>query len=278
MQWTRWLPVALLLGFATTICAQPARDEDDAASRKRLAFMEQAIGSFTTSSDQIKDAAHLKIVSKPILRYSDPTRGTTAENVLVDATVWRLGETGRPTGLVTLEIYRTTAEAGILAYEFASLSEARFSLVHKRNRAIAWDATGSALTRKPLEGGTVPAKTAPGRLTQMRQLARRFTVHETLNDQVIECRLLAQPIDRYQSEKDEIEDGAIFAFANGTNPEIGLTLECGKDGWIYGTVRLSAADVTVKLDGREVARYAKINSAKRQGDYTSTIERIELPK
>ena len=278
MQWTRWLPIALLLGFATTIRAQPARDEDDAASRKRLAFMEQAIGSFATSSEQIKDATDLKIAAKPILRYSDPTRGTTEENVLVDATVWRLGENGRPTGLVTLEIYRTTADSSILAYEFVSLSEARFSLAHKANRAIAWDATGSALTLKPLEGGAVPAKTSPGRLTQMRHLARRFTVHETVNDQIIECRLLAQPIDRYQSEKDEIEDGAIFAFANGTNPEIGLTLECGKDGWIYGTVRLSAADVTVKLDGREVARYAKINSAKRQGDYTSTIERIELPK
>jgi hypothetical protein len=112
----------------------------------------------------------------------------------------------------------------------------------------------------------------------MRQLARRFAVHETVNDQVIECRLLAQPIDRYQSPEDEIEDGAIFAFANGTNPEIGLVLECDKAAWTYGTVRLSAAESVVKLDGREVARYAKVDSRMRQGNYTSNSEPIELPK
>jgi hypothetical protein len=274
----RWLTVAIVGAcLASTARAQAPREED-AASRKRLEFMERTVGSFVVKSDQIKDAADLKIVAKPILRYSDPTRGLTDQNVLVDATVWRLGESGRPTGLVTLEIYRVTADASILAYEFASLSDAQFALEHKSNDKIAWEATGSALTVKPLEGAPAPAKTGPGRLIQMRQLARRFTVHETVNDQVIECRLLSQPIDRYQSESDEIDDGAIFAFANGTNPEIGLTLECGKGVWTYGTLRLSAADVVVKLEDREVSRYAKVDSRQRQGSYTSNQEPIELPK
>lgn len=242
-----------------------------------MALMEATIAAFAPSTDTASLRGNLAFADKPLLRYSDPTRGLTEENVLLDATVWRLGRRGRPLGLVTLEIYRSTAEQGILAYEFASLSETRFTLEHK-TKPIAWDASGSALTVRPLEGGQPPAKSAPGRLAQMRRLARRFTVHETVNDTVIECRLLSQPIDRYESAADEIDDGALFAFANGTNPEVGLTLEAGKAGWTYGLVRLSAAASTVKLDDREVARYEKVNNVQREGTYTSTIEKIELPK
>ena len=94
----RWVTVAIVGAcLASTARAQPPREED-AASRKRLEFMERTVGSFAVKSDQIKNAADLKTAGKPILRYSDPTRGLTDQNVLVDATVWRLGESGRPTG------------------------------------------------------------------------------------------------------------------------------------------------------------------------------------
>jgi hypothetical protein len=255
--------------------------QDDAGSKSRMALMEATIAAFAPSTSAASLRPNLAFAEKPLLRYSDPTRGLTEENVLLDATVWRLGRRGRPLGLVTLEIYRSTAEQGILAYEFASFSETRFTIEREGqadSKPIAWDATGSALAIKRLEGGPSPAKSAPGRLAQMRQLARRFKVHETVNDNVIECRLLSQPIDRYDSGADGIDDGALFAFANGTNPEVGLTLEAGKAGWTYGLVRLSAAASTVKLDDREVARYEKVDNVQREGSYTSTIEKIELPK
>jgi len=252
--------------------------EEGAVSRNRLKFMEETIGSLAATSDQIKSAADLRFAAKPLLRYSDPTRGMTDQNVLVDATVWRLGESGRPTGLVTLELYHTTANSGVLAYEFASLTPVAFSLTHTNQPSIHWKPTGSAITFRALEGTSAPAKTAAARLAQMRQLARRFAVQEIVKGEVIECRLLAQPIDRYQSAQDEIEDGAIFAFANGTNPELGLVLEAGKRGWTFGTARLSSAEVIVKLDDREVARYERVVNAKLHGDYTSMTEQIELPK
>ena len=59
----------------------------------------------------------------------------------------------------------------------------------------------------------------------MRQQSRRFTAKERINKELVECRLIAQPIDRYQSDADKIVDGAIFALANGTNPEIGIVFE-----------------------------------------------------
>jgi hypothetical protein len=267
----------VILALASVALAQQPGDEG-AVSRNRLKFMEETIGSLAATSDQIKSVADLRVAAKPLLRYSDPTRGMTEQNVLVDATVWRLGEAGRPTGLVTLELYRTTADAGVLAYEFASFTPAAFSLTHQNRPSIHWKATGSAISFRALEGSSAPAKTPAARLAQMRQLARRFSVQEIVKGEVIECRLLAQPIDRYQSAQDEIEDGAIFAFANGTNPELGLVLEEGKSGWTFGTVRLSSAEVVVKLDDREVARYERIVNARLHSDYTSMTEQIELPK
>src|SRR5580704_4906111 len=40
----------------------------------------------------------------------------------------------------------------------------------------------------------------------------------------IECRLLPQPIDRYKSAAQKIVDGAIFVYANSTNPELAVVL------------------------------------------------------
>ena len=75
----------------------------------------------------------------------------------------------------------------------------------------------------------------------------------------IECRLLAQPIDRYQSAADKIVDGAIFAYANGTNPELGVVFESDGERWLYGIIRLTAAEASVMLDGRQVAAYEGFN-------------------
>ncbi|HZN32959.1 MAG TPA: hypothetical protein VFB80_04040 [Pirellulaceae bacterium] len=278
MKDTKWLAVGIVLGLVAPLRALPAQDDEAAVSRKRLALMEQTIASFVVKSDQIAAADRLKFPGVPLLRYSDPTRGTTEENVLIDATVWRLGAQGRPTGLVTLEIYRSTAETGILAYEFSSFVSDRFSLSGKTSAAVVWEAAGSALTLRPLGGAPPPARTAATRLVQLRQLARRFTVRETLKGDTIECRLLTAPLDRYQASADGIEDGALFAFANGTNPEVVVALECGPKSWTYGLARLSAAETAVHLDGREVMHYDKVDNARLRGDFTSRIERIELPK
>ena len=273
----RTLAVGFFAALAAAAFAQDSAEEA-AVSKRRLEFMERTVRSLAVRSDQIADVARLKFAAAPLLRYSDPTRGMTEQNVLVDATVWRLGEQGRPTSLVTLEIYRTSADAAILAYEFASLTESRFSLTGDTRAKIVWDAAGSALTVNKLDGAPDPAKSPAARLTQMRQLSRRFAVQELVKGEAIECRLMPAPIDRYQSAADEIVDGALFAFANGTNPELGIFLECGAKGWTYGTVRLSSAEIIVKLDGREIIRYEKVGDARLRGDYTSRTEPIELPK
>ena len=124
-----------------------------------------------------------------------------------------------------------------------------------------------------------PAATAAARLAQMRQLARRFTAAERYNNETVECRLIAQPIDRYQSEAQKVADGAIFALANGTNPEIGLALESDGEKWRYGILRFCSADATVSLDGRQIVAYEKFNARGRfDGAYTSRAYKLEPGK
>ena len=132
---------------------------------------------------------------------------------------------------------------------------------------------------KDFAGAPKPAATASGRLTQMRQLARRFAARETYNKVTVECRLIAQPIDRYQSEGQKIVDGAIFALANGTNPEFGILLETDGERWRYGILRLSAAESTVSLDGQPVVSYERFNSRGRtDGPYNSSSYRLKTEK
>lgn len=93
----------------------------------------------------------------------------------------------------------------------------------------------------------------------------------------IDCRLLSQPIDRYQDS--EIADGALFVFANGTNPEIGLFLEATETGWMYGLARLSAAQTTILLNDKQIAQFPfGAFELVREGPYASTSHPIVVGK
>lgn len=264
--------------FGSLVCLSvaaqdPANPQDEAAreATARLELMQSTIAGFSVETDEIDDHARLKFVAKPLLRYSDPTRGLENETTLLDASLWRLGESGRPTAIVTLEMYRAPNQPDVLAYEFLSFTRQTFELALDAGaKKVRWDATGTDLKLSPLPEAPKPAATPAARLRQMRELSRRFKVIETLRDEKIECRLMTAPIDRYSDEKHEIVDGALFVFANGTNPEGGVLLETDGKAWSYGIFRLSAAGATVQLDGREVGSYPFFGEyGRRDGAYTS---------
>ena len=273
---SRHLVLGLLLSIST------ASAQDDPQVKQRLELMQAAVDSLEVKSLELKPKTALAMTSKPLLRYSDPTRGGIkdegANNVLMDAGVWRVGTEGRPTALVTLEIYRAPNGTHVLSYEFLSLTEAKFALKHK-TEDVRWDATASGLSFKELPDAPKPATTPAARLVQMRQHARRFTAKETFNKETVECRLIAQPIDRYQSDAEKIVDGAIFALANGTNPETGIVFESDGERWRYGILRLSTAEATVALDGKQVAAFETFNARdRRDGPYNSGSHKIVLSK
>jgi hypothetical protein len=274
-----WLASPVALGLLVSWIASAAA-QDEAQAKQQLEFMQAAVANLEVEASDLKSKAALTVVPKPLLRYNDPTRGgvLVSANVLLDAGVWRLGAEGRPTALVTIEIYQNRDGSRVVAYEFLSLTEMKFSLKHKTEK-IRWDPAGSALTLQVLPEAPRPAATAGERLVQMRQLAKRFAATERHDNETIECRLLTQPIDRYQSAPDKIVDGALFAYANGTNPELGVLFETDGERWLYGTFRLTSAEATVTLDGRQVASFERFNARGRTDwPYHSGAHKIATDK
>src|SRR5207249_2109892 len=111
-----------------------------------------------------------------------------------------------------------------------------------------------------------PAEREAERLSQMDKLLRTFAVVQTGTPG--ELQLLPKPLCRYADADSGLVDGAIFAWGVGTNPEVVVVLEARKDAeavsWQYGLARLSAAELTVRLNKREVWKQAAVRGASPQ--------------
>lgn len=276
-----WLCLSVIAMFVAQGALLSAGDDEtekatlEKQSKRRLELMQAAIAEMEGSSSQIHNAAALKLGKSPSLRYNDPTRQLRDTKGLLDAGVWRMGEDGRPTALVTLEIYRVDGKSAQLCYEFVSLTPSRFSLVSPRGPQ--WTPTGTELKMVRLEDAPRPGESRTARLIQMRQICRRFTVRETLgNGDQVECRLLTQPIDRYADDAAGISDGAIFVFANGTNPELAVILECNAEQWTHGAARLSSALLFAELDGKKYFEAPQRFDQPPSAPYRGTCESVTL--
>jgi hypothetical protein len=236
--------------------------------------MREAIDGFRITATGINADSAPKFSGRPLLRYNDGTRGFRG---LLDATAWRLGESGRPKAIVTLEIYPVDQAKALLQFEFVSLASDMLEL--RSPLGVRWVPRGAELSLAEFEEASQPGTTLRARLVQMRELARRFAVQEILpNGERIELRLLSQPIDRYGDPAADILDGAVFVFANGTNPEVGLLLECSEEKWSYGFFRLSAAKLLAQLDARSILESAAPSDWAADAPYTATGIAIALPE
>jgi hypothetical protein len=92
------------------------------------------------------------------------------------------------------------------------------------------------------------------RLSQMRRIARKFRASCFPDQQREELRLLTTPVYRYLCKEDGIVDGAIFAFAQGTNPEILMMIEASTDNkaqaskWRYSFSPMTSWKANVVLE------------------------------
>jgi hypothetical protein len=115
---------------------------------------------------------------------------------------------------------------------------------------------------EPVPDAPNPAEGQVRRLTQMRDLARRYTSQVHRNNSKWEMRLLPQPIYRYeiQDEKSPVVDGAVFTFlwTAGTDPEVLIALEARRTDqgtrWYYAPARFTNCAAWVQYQGKEVWR------------------------
>ncbi len=197
------------------------------------------------------------LVADPLLRWSNPTAGSVHGEVYL----WHVG--GRPAAAAS--IFRWYHPYKASTVEIVSLSPSAVSA--REGDEVLWDSRSPGVSFQAFSDAATPGATRNGRLSQMRALARRFEAR--LKDErggepvARELRLLGQPIHRYEAAKQGIIDGALFAFAEVTDPEVIVMIEAAKDGdatkWRYALARMNNHEVEVRLDGKVVKTWQRID-------------------
>lgn len=269
----------LVAGLLSIACVAECDEKDPksepteaakSVSKKTLDLMQEAVDAFQVSSIEVEPESAIKFGKSSKLRYDDQVRN------LLDAGVWRLGEQGRPTAYVTIELYGAGKGQALLTYEFVSLTARQFSMISKKGPR--WAPNVTELTFESLNNVPAASNSDKLRLVQMRDLARRFTARQLYQGQKIELRLLPQPIDRYKDEEHQIIDGATFVFANGTNPELGMLLETDGKTWKYGLFRLCTSAVDLQFDEVQVPGIQPNAAYGTNRAYTATRHSVQLPE
>src|SRR5438552_5677213 len=187
-----------------------ARDKDKESAELVLALAKR----YEFFADA-KQKTKFELQPKPVLTYANPIRG----EVYGDVFVWT--HDGRPEVIGAVFDFRSEDK-----FDSELHTLARGGVSGWREGREFWHPERPGVQFAKLPDGPEPATTAAGRLRQMREIARQFTVERDHPEQGKgEMRLLTQPLYRYESREAKVLDGALFVFAEGTDPETFLLLE-----------------------------------------------------
>ena len=221
------------------------------------------------------DRPQLKLEEQPALKWSNTDDATIHGSVLV----WIYE--GRPQAIASIFKYFTVKDE--FSVELHSLSEV--PLVATKGGQVVWQPADAGVTFAALAGVAAPARSAAGRLVQMRDIARDFSGKMTTFEQTSHpLRLLAQPLVRYAGDGRRPLDGAIFAFVRATAPDVLLLLEARATGdseakWHYALARMHCGALTMEYQHREVWSVEQMVHpfARQQGVYT-LLQGLPEPK
>lgn len=185
--------------------------------------------------------------SEPILRWTNPTAGSIYGGLFL----WT--DRGCPQAVAAL--FKWYSPFTHSSFEFHSLSEQPLT-ARVAGRPL-WEPPAAGVVWKPVPDAPPPADAPTRRLIQMRAIARQFRADKTDREGVHrELRLLTQPLYRFQSEIPEIIDGALFAFAQETDPEVFVLLRARRDEkapvWQYALARMNSVRFEVRYRDQPV--------------------------
>jgi hypothetical protein len=238
-------------GFAA-LCAEepagpasPAADSagQDESSLHQAAAVARRLEARSTDMDEI-----IPPIERPLLLFGDDPRDLTR------GILWGWGK-GRPVAIA--ELWRGRAENSPHAVSLTLTGPQ--PIVLTSDGTPKWKPEETQIAFAPVADAPPPAAKETGRLRQIKEISRRFTAHEFWDpdNSRFELRLLVQPVHRYSDSSAEIQDGAVFVLAHGTNPEAVLLIEAAgptiaASKWQYGLVRTSNAETHALFDGKEV--------------------------
>lgn len=247
----RYLALVLMislgaLGVADDSSAKPQAEEDNASDALRITTAAAELYEFELPGEPLRK---LKLHPRSILRWSNPVAGEIYGNVFV----WTLD--GRPT--VVGSIYQWYSPMTHGSHEFHSLTTD--TLEGEREGAVVWSTSQPGIEWRSVPDQPMVADSQATRTRQLRALSRRFQVRKTdREEETRELRLLTQPLFRYGDPDSEVIDGSLYAFVQGTDPEVLLLVEAIKTAegveWRYALARMNSVKFVARYQGQEVWR------------------------
>ncbi len=241
----------LLWAVAVGLLSRAAVAAEEPGSDPNVAFMMSTVQAYKAEIGNSLER-ELTLHPRPILKWTNPVSGIE-HGALV---LWH--DQGRPA--VIAQVFKIPAPNLFWLHEVQSVTTEplQFSLPQK----TVWSTKLGGAKFQPLKMIDPPADKPAARLTQARAISRRFTPSEDFriapSDPVskFELRLVTQPVYQYQSEKLAVSGGYVFAYVNGTDPEVMLILEAFADksgpGWRYILCPMTCWGVAAKWDGETV--------------------------
>jgi hypothetical protein len=114
----------------------------------------------------------------------------------------------------------------------------------------------------------------------MRELAGSLEIEDQWGEgeeELYQLRLLPRPLYRYEAPAEQVIDGAIFGYSQGTNPEAVVVIEAVETDsareWRCQVSRLTGYAVTARRNGDVVLEVPKLNNTTRTTSFRHVYER-----
>lgn len=262
------LAVVITLGMVVKVRAQtppsaapPAKERAvDPREREKLEFFR---GRFEPCHVTLAGREEpCQYVAHPLTRFDNPI------SKIEDGYMFLWTNRGRP--VATVKSYHSVPNKS-WGRTFVSLAERPLEMRH--NDQPLWAPTEAGVKFVELPDSPLPAADPRRRLTQMRQISRRFQAIDNwgIKDPTDwQLRLLPAPLFRYEVKSEEVIDGALFGYVL-TSPEALLLLEARDTGerfaWHYALSRCTRFGIRFLLDGKPIAEFDRLDRWPASGTY-----------
>ncbi len=232
----RVVGVLLVMGFASQVSVA---QEETEAGKDVIEFGRKQASSYRIVAGE----QELEFNDKAVLSWTNPARNSK------HGTVFFWTDKGR---VATVACIYMDKKNEIWRHEFQSLTTSRLKATQEQD--LVWSTKEQGIQWQELDS-TFDVESKPERmLLQFRKLAEGFKAR-LFGSEIEELRLLRQPLFRYSSSEHQVIDGVVFAFVQGTNPEVLLIIEASSDKempWRFALARMTGYGVNVNLpDGTE---------------------------
>ncbi len=251
-------PLWLSLALSLFVVGVSMADDKTSVAEQRVAWLREKVAAMRVVPTR-ESSEPCKLRDEPIIKWSNPVSGA-------EGSVFVWTSDGRPIALAKCHL---NSRNSYHVETLIAISDNRLRMSEADE--ITWEPTEPGVKFETLEDLGAPAATEALRLAQMRRAAREYRFVDNWGATAAsdksewELRLMPAPLLRYSSASEKIIDGALFAFAQGTNPEALVLVEAVESAngriWRAAPSRMTGYQIRGWHKDRLVLETVKIQTA-----------------